>query len=178
MLASIVLLIDKTVLNTLYFRMSLEHHRQEELANKAASPQPPQLPTETKCEPGSDLRQSMKAKKVGAVGALGTAKKKKKTLPTDSSPLLQEHKAAITIGIIMGVFLLCWAPFFVVNVTAGLCPQCISPLLFKVLTWLGYSNSAFNPIIYSIFNVEFREAFQKTLTQRPGCCAKNQINFV
>ena len=35
----------------------------------------------------------------------------------------------------------------------------------QVLTWLGYSNSAFNPIIYSIFNTEFREAFKRILTK-------------
>lgn len=37
--------------------------------------------------------------------------------------------------------------------------------LEQVLTWLGYSNSAFNPIIYSIFNTEFREAFKRILTK-------------
>lgn len=35
----------------------------------------------------------------------------------------------------------------------------------QILTWLGYSNSAFNPIIYSIFNTEFREAFKRILTK-------------
>ena len=95
---------------------------------------------------------------------------KMKVTPSVDSPLLQEHKAAITIGIIMGVFLLCWTPFFIVNVISGFCKDCISPTVFKVLTWLGYSNSAFNPIIYSIFNMEFREAFQRILTQRPFLC--------
>lgn len=41
-------------------------------------------------------------------------------------------------------------------------------VLLQVLTWLGYSNSAFNPVIYSIFNKEFRYAFRRILTARCG----------
>ena len=41
-------------------------------------------------------------------------------------------QAAITIGIIMGVFLLCWMPFFIINVVAGFCKDCISVTTFKV----------------------------------------------
>jgi dopamine D1-like receptor len=36
---------------------------------------------------------------------------------------------------------------------------------------LGYSNSAFNPIIYSIFNTEFRDAFRRILTAHGGPCS-------
>lgn len=79
---------------------------------------------------------------------------------------VSDHKAAITLGIIMGVFLICWVPFFCVNIIAAFCKTCIPPIVFKILTWLGYSNSAFNPIIYSIFNLEFREAFQRILASR------------
>lgn len=76
---------------------------------------------------------------------------------------LSDHKAAITLGIIMGVFLLCWTPFFVVNLTSAACKTCIPPLAFKILTWLGYANSSLNPIIYSIFNTDFREAFRRVI---------------
>ncbi|XP_061723174.1 dopamine receptor 1 [Cydia fagiglandana] len=94
-----------------------------------------------------------------------------------SSPYhVSDHKAAITVGIIMGVFLLCWVPFFCVNIVAAFCKTCIPDLAFKILTWLGYSNSAFNPIIYSIFNTEFREAFKKILTSRyPLCCGYQSV---
>lgn len=90
-----------------------------------------------------------------------------------SSPYhVSDHKAAITVGIIMGTFLLCWVPFFCVNIIAAFCKTCIPGMAFKVLTWLGYSNSAFNPIIYSIFNTEFRDAFRRILTAHypPFCC--------
>ena len=40
-------------------------------------------------------------------------------------------------------------------------------MLFAVFFWLGYCNSALNPIIYTIFNRDFRRAFQKILCGRP-----------
>lgn len=97
-----------------------------------------------------------------------------------SSPYhVSDHKAAITVGVIMGVFLICWVPFFCVNIVAAFCKTCIGGQTFKVLSWLGYSNSAFNPIIYSIFNTEFREAFKRILTSRNlWCCAGPELGNV
>ncbi|KAG9334389.1 hypothetical protein JZ751_008138 [Albula glossodonta] len=39
----------------------------------------------------------------------------------------------------------------------------ISPHQMSIVTWLGYVNSALNPIIYTVFNTEFRSFFQKFL---------------
>ena len=38
-----------------------------------------------------------------------------------SHSLIEEHKATITVGVIMGVFLLCWGPFFISNIVSGFC---------------------------------------------------------
>lgn len=78
----------------------------------------------------------------------------------------------------MGVFLICWVPFFCVNIVAAFCKTCIGGQTFKILSWLGYSNSAFNPIIYSIFNTEFREAFKRILTTRNTCCCSQEMGNV
>ena len=86
------------------------------------------------------------------------------------SPLrdkMSDHKAAITLGIIMGVFLLSWGPFFTVNLVGALCgPRSVPPLVFAVFTWLGYVNSTMNPVIYSVFNRQFRDAFKRVLRLR------------
>lgn len=74
-----------------------------------------------------------------------------------------DHKAAITLGVIMGTFLFCWTPFFTINIIGSFCSSCIPPIVFSSVTWLGYFNSTLNPIIYSIFNVDFREAFKRVL---------------
>ncbi len=78
-----------------------------------------------------------------------------------------DHKAAITLGIIMGVFLFCWTPFFVINIISAFKPDSIPVLVFTICTWLGYFNSTLNPVIYSIFNSEFRAAFKRVLGYIP-----------
>ncbi|XP_072046255.1 dopamine receptor 1-like [Amphiura filiformis] len=92
-----------------------------------------------------------------------------------------DHKAAVTLGIIMGVFLFCWAPFFTLNVVSPLCKRCIvPPAVYSTLTWLGYFNSVLNPIIYSIFNRDFRVAFQRLLGYHviTRCCRRDSSKLL
>lgn len=88
---------------------------------------------------------------------------------------LSDHKAAVTLGVIMGVFLFCWLPFFILNLVEAYC-KCAPIILFQVLTWLGYINSCLNPIIYSIFNSEFRNAFKRILFPRSCRCCNDDGN--
>ncbi|XP_049285793.1 putative tyramine receptor 2 [Anopheles funestus] len=78
--------------------------------------------------------------------------------------LSKERRAARTLGIIMGVFVVCWLPFFLMYVILPFCPSCCpTNKLINFITWLGYINSALNPIIYTIFNLDYRRAFKRLL---------------
>lgn len=53
------------------------------------------------------------------------------------------------------------------HISRALCPTCaVPPRLVSAVTWLGYVNSALNPVIYTIFNAEFRTVFRKALRLR------------
>lgn len=103
----------------------------------------------------------------------------------------RETKVLKTLSVIMGVFVCCWLPFFVLNCVVPFCARtsarglggeggqggggaggsrdaCVSDTTFDVFVWFGWTNSSLNPVIYA-FNAEFRKAFASLLGCRRLC---------
>ncbi|KAL8615708.1 hypothetical protein ACOMHN_007461 [Nucella lapillus] len=78
----------------------------------------------------------------------------------------RERRATLVLGLVMAAFILCWLPFFLLYVVSAFCEGCIPFMVFTVFFWIGYCNSALNPIIYTVFNRDFRRAFQRILFGR------------
>ncbi|XP_012686679.2 alpha-2A adrenergic receptor [Clupea harengus] len=76
----------------------------------------------------------------------------------------REKRFTFVLAVVIGVFVICWFPFFFTYTLTALCESCCVPItLFKFFFWFGYCNSALNPIIYTIFNNDFRRSFKKIL---------------
>lgn len=77
--------------------------------------------------------------------------------------LHSDLKAAKTLAIVMGAFLACWSPYIISLLVLNSCITCIPVKIVEAVKWLHYSNSAVNPIIYTLLNRQFRAAFRRIL---------------
>ncbi|XP_021568303.1 trace amine-associated receptor 2 [Carlito syrichta] len=77
-----------------------------------------------------------------------------------NNQMRKDKKAAKTLGIVMGVFLLCWFPCFFTILLDPFLNFSTPVVLFDALTWFGYFNSTCNPLIYGFFYPWFRSALK------------------
>ncbi|KAM9339691.1 trace amine-associated receptor 1-like [Symphorus nematophorus] len=75
-----------------------------------------------------------------------------------------ERKATKTLAIVMGVFLICWSPFFLCWDLDHLINYRIPFPVFSAFLLLGWSNSMLNPFIYAFFYSWFRSAFRMIIS--------------
>jgi len=75
-----------------------------------------------------------------------------------------ERKATKTLAIVLGVFILCWTPYFLCMIFQPLTYTVTPIAVIETLNWLTLSNSMLNPFIYAFFYSWFRSAFRMIIS--------------
>ncbi|XP_067289661.1 trace amine-associated receptor 13c-like [Pseudorasbora parva] len=104
------------------------------------------------------------------VKVINTLMKGGKCVTEGSVRRKSESKAALTLGIIVTVYLICFIPYYICSITV------ISSTTIHVLSWVMYSNSGLNPLIYALFYPWFKKTAKHILTLKifqPGSSLVN-----
>ncbi|XP_035276650.1 trace amine-associated receptor 1-like [Anguilla rostrata] len=99
---------------------------------------------------------NVQARKINCSLTMTGAKQDKK----NCAPEQREKKAAKTLAIVLGVFLLCWLPIMMVLIVDPFFNFSTPVVVFDGLMWLAYFNSSCNPLIYGYFYPWFRRVFK------------------
>ncbi|XP_056323222.1 trace amine-associated receptor 13c-like [Danio aesculapii] len=82
-----------------------------------------------------------------------------------------ESKAALTLGIVVSIYLLCYIPYYICSLSVN------SSTTINVLIWVVYANSGVNPLVYALFYPWFKKTAKLILTLKICQSASSLINM-
>lgn len=119
----------------------------------------------------SRLERSLRASQTHIDGEDDQAAHIRQDKDAEFRSLKREIRSAKTFAVVVGVFLLCYVPFFTAGTYRKYAGSAVVPDVVIVITmWVAFSNSFCNPLVYGLRYAPFRKAF-KTLCSR----AKNKF---
>lgn len=133
---------------------------------QAANPPQPEQPNTT----DSSLARIQEKTNTDAMSSPGDEKsfRRLSTMGKKSmQTLTNEQRASKVLGIVFLLFVVMWCPFFITNITSALCTPCDANIigrLMEIFVWVGYVSSGINPLVYTLFNKTFRQAFTRYIT--------------
>lgn len=134
---------------------------------QAASPPQPEQPNTA----DSSLAKIQEKTSTDTMSSLTGDEKSFRRLSTMGKKSMQtltnEQRASKVLGIVFLLFVVMWSPFFITNITSALCTPCDAQVigrLMDIFVWVGYVSSGINPLVYTLFNKTFRQAFTRYIT--------------
>lgn len=143
-------------------------HQNNTTLTNGSPPQQEQLTQQktcnsSNCSSNSTTKRGLAASLLMRILGKGFWMKKKRAGGTYEKRLSLEIKAAKTVAIVTGCFIFCWLGFSIYYGLTAFDVH-VNEVIWSIFFWLGYLNSAFNPVIYTLFNREFRTCFKQLLT--------------
>lgn len=138
------------------------------VARSAALQQVPALQTWANSSPAKDRSDS--------INSQTTMITTTRSLPQRLSPerAFSGGKAALTLVLIVGQFVVCWLPYFIFHLQMSLSASLHSPGdLEEAVIWLAYSSFAVNPFFYGLLNRQIREE----LVKLRRCCLTQPVEL-
>ncbi|XP_017213583.1 trace amine-associated receptor 13c-like [Danio rerio] len=105
------------------------------------------------------------------VKVINSLMKRDKCVMKGSVKRKSERKAALTLGIIVTIYLLCYIPYYICSLVI------ISSTALNVLTWTMYANSGLNPLVYALFYPWFKKTAKLILTLKIFQPASSLVNI-
>ncbi|XP_002736922.1 putative G-protein coupled receptor No18 [Saccoglossus kowalevskii] len=96
-------------------------------------------------------------------------------------PNLKKHrkhkKAAKRLAILVGTFVICWAPYKIVSLVKIFCADCSNEKVWEFVNYLLWCNSTINPLLYAFCNRRIRYNYIKFLCffRKPSRSPKNSF---